>query len=65
MKYQDLLPKNKRPIIIIGAGSIVNDAHLPAYKIASFEVAGIFDINNERAKMIGTIDKASAPGCSF
>lgn len=52
MKYQDLLPKNKRPIIIIGAGSIVNDAHLPAYKIASFEVAGIFDINNERAKMI-------------
>src|SRR5687768_14561615 len=50
MRYQDLLPKNKRPIVIIGAGSIVNDAHLPAYKIASFEVAGIFDINSERAK---------------
>ena len=50
MKYQDLLPKNKKPIVIIGAGSIVNDAHLPAYKIASFDVAGIFDINNERAK---------------
>ncbi|MEP7109274.1 MAG: Gfo/Idh/MocA family oxidoreductase [Ferruginibacter sp.] len=52
MKYQDLLPKNKRPIVIIGAGSIVNDAHLPAYKIASFHVAGIFDINKERAKTI-------------
>src|SRR5688572_27406865 len=52
MKYQDLLPVNKRPIIVIGAGSIVNDAHLPAYKIASFDVAGIFDINSERAKMI-------------
>jgi len=52
MRYQDLLPKHKRPIVIIGAGSIVNDAHLPAYKIASFEVVGIFDINNERAKMI-------------
>jgi predicted dehydrogenase len=52
MNYQNLLPKNKRPIIIIGAGSIVNDAHLPAYKIASFEVAGIFDTNHERAKMI-------------
>ena len=50
MKYQDLLPKNKKPIVIIGAGSIVNDAHLPAYMIASFDVAGIFDINNERAK---------------
>ncbi len=52
MKYQDLLPKNKLPIVIIGAGSIVNDAHLPAYKIASFDVVGIFDINNERAKTI-------------
>lgn len=52
MKYQDFLPKNKRPIVIIGAGSIVNDAHLPAYKIASFDVAGIFDINLERAKTI-------------
>ena len=52
MKYQDLLPRKKRPIVLIGAGSIVNDAHLPAYKMASFEVAGIFDINIERAKMI-------------
>lgn len=52
MKYQDLLPVNKLPIIIIGAGSIINDAHLPAYKIASFDVQGIFDVNIERAKMI-------------
>jgi len=52
MNYRDLLPKNRRPIVVIGAGSIVNDAHLPAYQLASFEVAGIFDINNERAKMI-------------
>src|SRR5215475_18271 len=52
MNYQDLLPKNKRPIVIIGAGSIVNDAHLPAYKLAGFKVAGIFDINGDRAKMI-------------
>ena len=28
------LPSEKRPIYIIGAGGIVNDAHLPAYKIA-------------------------------
>ena len=25
-------PKNVRPIMIIGAGGIVRDAHLPAYK---------------------------------
>ena len=43
-------PKNFHPIIIIGAGGIVNDAHLPAYKIAGFEVAGIYDINMEKAK---------------
>lgn len=52
MNYQNLLPKNKRPVVIIGAGSIVNDAHLPAYKIASFDVAAIFDINQERASLL-------------
>jgi predicted dehydrogenase len=42
-------PEVKRPIIIIGAGGIVNDAHLPAYKLAGFEVAGIFDLDKEKA----------------
>src|SRR5689334_17667955 len=32
------------PIYIIGVGGIVNTAHLPAYKIAGFNVQGIFDI---------------------
>ncbi|MDT0677611.1 Gfo/Idh/MocA family protein [Autumnicola musiva] len=42
---------NQEPsIIIIGAGGIVKDAHLPAYKIAGFKVAGIFDLNFEKAK---------------
>lgn len=31
------------PIYIIGAGGIVNDAHLPAYRLAGYEVAGIMD----------------------
>ena len=44
------LPSEKRPIYIIGAGGIVNDAHLPAYKIAGFNVQGIFDINEAKAK---------------
>ena len=43
-------PKIKRPIAMIGAGGIVNAAHLPAYKIAGFEVAGIFDIEKEKAE---------------
>lgn len=43
------LPQHPRPVILIGAGGIVNDAHLPAYKIAGFKVTGIYDIDRERA----------------
>src|ERR1700756_4874292 len=43
------LPRHPLPIILIGAGGIVNDAHLPAYKIAGFWVAGIYDIDREKA----------------
>src|SRR6516225_2919368 len=43
------LPKRPRPIVMIGAGGIVNDAHLPAYKLAGFWVTGIFDIDREKA----------------
>lgn len=48
-----------RPIIIIGAGGIVNDAHLPAYKIAGFEVAGIYDIDKGKAR--SAAEKFSIP----
>ncbi|MBC7947370.1 MAG: Gfo/Idh/MocA family oxidoreductase [Chitinophagaceae bacterium] len=41
-------------IYIIGAGSIVNDAHLPAYRIAGYNVQGIFDINEAKATKAAT-----------
>jgi predicted dehydrogenase len=41
------LPSDPRPIVLIGAGGIVNDAHLPAYQIAKFPVLGIHDINSD------------------
>lgn len=37
------LPARPRPIIGIGAGGIMRDAHLPAYRLAGFPVAGLFD----------------------
>ena len=37
-------PSRLRPIVIIGAGDIVRDAHLPAYRKAGFPVAGVFDV---------------------
>lgn len=43
IKQQLKLPKNPLPIVIIGAGGIVKDAHLPAYQRANFKVLGIYD----------------------
>jgi predicted dehydrogenase len=50
-------PRNPRPIISIGAGGIVRDAHLPAYKKAGFPVIAIADLDKSRAE-----DLASAFG---
>jgi predicted dehydrogenase len=43
-------PAAPRPIVVIGAGSIVRDAHLPTYARLGFPVAGIFDINHAAAE---------------
>lgn len=40
------------PIVIIGAGGIVNDAHLPAYRLAGFPVAGVFDIDADKSRAL-------------
>src|SRR4051812_28002690 len=48
------MPTVKRPIILIGAGGIVNDAHLPAYAKAGFAVAGIYDIDPSKAQALAT-----------
>jgi len=52
INYKPALPATKQPIIIIGAGGIVADAHLPAYKIAGFEVYGIVNRTQERAQKL-------------
>ncbi len=44
------MPKNPKKIVIIGAGGIVSDAHLPAYKKSGFQVVGIFDPLKEKAE---------------
>jgi predicted dehydrogenase len=44
------LPRAPRPIVILGAGGIVRDAHLPAYRKAGFEVVAICDVNEDRAR---------------
>lgn len=51
-RQKALLPANPPPIVSIGLGGIVHDAHYPAYRSAGFEVAGGFDIDAERAAMM-------------
>jgi predicted dehydrogenase len=46
------LPRQPRPIVIIGAGGIVQSAHLPAYAKAGFPVIGIADQIPERAESL-------------
>ncbi|MFD2036528.1 Gfo/Idh/MocA family protein [Belliella marina] len=41
-------------ICIIGAGGIVRDAHLPAYGLAGYQVAGITDLNLNLAEDLAT-----------
>src|SRR5690348_18455765 len=43
-------PSSPRPIVVIGAGSIVRDAHLPVYQRLGFPVAGIFDVNPDAGR---------------
>ncbi len=47
-----LLPQRPRPIVGIGAGSIVRDAHLPAYRLAGFDVVAIHDLDRNRAEAL-------------
>jgi predicted dehydrogenase len=48
------LPDVPRPIVSLGAGGIVHDAHLPAYRKAGFQVAGLYDLNLERARALAS-----------
>jgi predicted dehydrogenase len=49
---QHPLPKTPRPIVCLGAGGIMRDAHLPAYSKANFEVAGLYDQDREAASKL-------------
>ena len=70
-------PSAPSPIVLIGAGGIANDAHLPGYAKAGFPVAGVFDLDLEKARatarrwriehVFRSIEEAVAavPGCVF
>jgi len=45
-------PSRPRPIVTIGAGSIVADAHFPAWRKAGYEIEGVFDLDAARAQAV-------------
>jgi len=69
------LPARPRPIVILGAGGIVQDAHLPAYRKAGFEVRGLYDLDRLRAERVAgewgisavyaSLDEAAAQDAVF
>jgi predicted dehydrogenase len=44
------VPDQLTPIALIGAGAIVEYAHLPAYQAVHLPIAGIYDLNVDRAR---------------
>ncbi|MEK1864824.1 MAG: Gfo/Idh/MocA family oxidoreductase, partial [Rhizobium leguminosarum] len=46
------LPAKPRPIVTFGAGSIVGDAHYPAYRKGGFPIAGLFDPDLDKARKL-------------
>ena len=69
------MPTTLRPIVIIGTGGIVRDAHLPAYRKAGFAVAGLYDPDRARAEALagewevptvfGSLEDAAAADAVF
>ncbi|BET68332.1 Gfo/Idh/MocA family oxidoreductase [Opitutales bacterium ASA1] len=48
----DRPPIQHVPIVCIGAGGIVRDAHLPAYRMAGYEVHSVHDRDETRARAL-------------
>jgi len=46
------MPVSPVPIVSIGAGGIVRNAHYPAYRLAGFKVHGVYDARDETALAI-------------
>lgn len=46
------VPSKPRGIVSVGAGGIVQDAHLPAYRALGLPIVGIYDLDRSRAQAL-------------
>lgn len=68
--YEPALPEKRYPVLLVGAGGIARDAHLPAYRKAGLPVWGVCDQSAEKAASLaaefaighsfGSLDEALA-----
>ena len=45
-------PTKSLPVIFIGAGGIIRNAHIPSYKKLNLNLQGVYDVNMETAKSL-------------
>ncbi|RVC64680.1 gfo/Idh/MocA family oxidoreductase, partial [Mesorhizobium sp. M00.F.Ca.ET.038.03.1.1] len=45
-------PSKPRQIVTFGAGSIVGDAHFPAYRKGGFPISGLYDPDQAKAQTL-------------
>jgi predicted dehydrogenase len=64
LHYKPVLPERPFPIVIMGAGGIVKDAHLPAYRQAGFPVAALMDCEVGRARALALEYKVEKVFCT-
>lgn len=75
LKQRIEMPETPLPVVIFGAGSIVTDAHLPAYRDLRIPVAGLYDPDHAKARRVAadwgtrafaSVEEAAAkPGAIF
>jgi predicted dehydrogenase len=68
-------PSNPRPVVTFGAGSIVGDAHFPAYRKSGIPIAGLYDPDLAKAEKLAAAwdvtayrtpeEAAAVPGAIF
>jgi predicted dehydrogenase len=68
-------PANPRPVVTFGAGSIVEDAHFPAYHKSGVPIAGLYDPDHAKAEAVARAwgvtafrtpeEAAAVPGAVF
>lgn len=60
LKQSWAAPANPKPIVFVGAGGIISDAHVPAYKKAGLPMHGVVDLDVSRRDSLASAHDLTA-----